>query len=182
MYWELFTWVFRDTKNQTCFALRGKCPHTEFFLVRIFRHSGWMRRDNSYLSVFSSNVGKYGPEKTPYLDTFHAMVGTFIRLFRWKLTQKCLMLLSSIEMFRSPITWIFSNFEVRKSLLLPLLFKCNFFVPRWCSSKLQLSIKPISFCLQKFFILAFTSFRCLSKLVFFFSNNYIRENKFSSRW
>ena len=24
-----------------------------------------------YLSVFSPNVGKYGPEKTPYLDTFH---------------------------------------------------------------------------------------------------------------
>ena len=24
-----------------------------------------------YFSVFSSNTGKYGPEKTPYLDTFH---------------------------------------------------------------------------------------------------------------
>ena len=23
--------------------------------------------------VFSSNAGKYGPEKTPYLDTFHAV-------------------------------------------------------------------------------------------------------------
>ena len=27
--------------------------------------------DTSYLSVFSPNEGKYGPEKTPYLDTFH---------------------------------------------------------------------------------------------------------------
>ena len=27
----------------------------------------------SYLSVFSPNVGKYGREKTPYLDTFHAV-------------------------------------------------------------------------------------------------------------
>ena len=26
-----------------------------------------------YLSVFSPNSGKYGPEKTPYLDTFHAV-------------------------------------------------------------------------------------------------------------
>ena len=26
-----------------------------------------------YLSVFSPNAGKYGPEKTPYLDTFHAL-------------------------------------------------------------------------------------------------------------
>ena len=24
--------------------------------------------------VFSLNTGKYGPEKTPYLDTFHAMM------------------------------------------------------------------------------------------------------------
>ena len=27
-----------------------------------------------YLSIFSPNVGKYGPEKTPYLDTFNAVV------------------------------------------------------------------------------------------------------------
>ena len=30
-------------------------------------------RENSYLSVFSSNAGKYGPEMTPYLDTCHAV-------------------------------------------------------------------------------------------------------------
>ena len=33
---------------------------------RIFPHT-------PYLSVFSPNAGKYGPEKTPYLDTFHAV-------------------------------------------------------------------------------------------------------------
>ena len=27
----------------------------------------------TYLSVFSPNAGKYGPEKTPYLDSFHAV-------------------------------------------------------------------------------------------------------------
>ena len=26
-----------------------------------------------YFLAFSPNTGKYGPEKTPYLDTFHAM-------------------------------------------------------------------------------------------------------------
>ena len=26
-----------------------------------------------YFPVFSPNTGKYGPGKTPYLDTFHAM-------------------------------------------------------------------------------------------------------------
>ena len=31
-----------------------------------------LRRDTEYLSVFSPNTGKYGPEIAPYLDTFHA--------------------------------------------------------------------------------------------------------------
>ena len=33
------------------------------FTVRIFPHSNSMQRDTEYLSVFSSNVGKYRPEK-----------------------------------------------------------------------------------------------------------------------
>ena len=49
------------------------CPNTEFFLVHIFPHSDWIPRDTSYLSVFSPNAGKYGREKTPYLDTFHSV-------------------------------------------------------------------------------------------------------------
>ena len=39
-------------------------------MVRIFLHSDW----NTNKSVFSLNAGKYGPEKTPYLDTFHAVL------------------------------------------------------------------------------------------------------------
>ena len=27
-----------------------------------------------FWSVFSPNTGKYGPGKTPYLDTFHALI------------------------------------------------------------------------------------------------------------
>ena len=34
-----------------------------------------MRATNKYLSVFSPSAGKYGPEKTPHLDTFHAVRG-----------------------------------------------------------------------------------------------------------
>ena len=33
-----------------------------------------MRGDTDYLSVFSLNAGKYGPEKTSYLDTFYAVL------------------------------------------------------------------------------------------------------------
>ena len=54
-------------------ALREMCPNTEFFLVRIFPHSDWSRRDTEYLSIFSPSAGKYGPEKAPHLDTFHTV-------------------------------------------------------------------------------------------------------------
>ena len=57
--------------------LREKCPNTELFLVRILPHSDWIRRDTSYLSVFSPNAGKYRPEITPYFETFHAYLSVF---------------------------------------------------------------------------------------------------------
>ena len=53
-------------------ALREKCPNTKLFLVCIFLHSAWIGRFHE-ISVFKPNTGKYGPEKTPYLDTFHAV-------------------------------------------------------------------------------------------------------------
>ena len=73
------------------------CPNTEFFLVRIFPHSDWIRRDTKYLSVFSPNAGKYGPEKTPYLDTFHVVLQSpflflqmfYIAVFQYFLKLKC---------------------------------------------------------------------------------------------
>ena len=46
--------------------LLEKCPNMELFLFRIFPHS-------DSFSILSPNAGKYGPEKTPYLDTFHAV-------------------------------------------------------------------------------------------------------------
>ena len=35
---------------------------------------------NTEIYLFSRNAGKYGPEKTPYLDTFHAVKGKVIYL------------------------------------------------------------------------------------------------------
>ena len=37
---------------------------------------------SEYLSVFSPNVGKYGPEKSPYLDTFYAVL--YLVIFKVK--------------------------------------------------------------------------------------------------
>ena len=61
-------------------TLHEECPSTEFLLICIFPYSDWIRRGTlylsvfspKYLSVFSPNTRKYGPEKTTYLDTFHA--------------------------------------------------------------------------------------------------------------
>ena len=81
---ELFDSVGQNMKSYTCkkqvsksnYPLREKCPHTELFLVRIFLYSDLIWRDTPYLSVFCQNTGKYGPEITPYLDTFHAVDGS----------------------------------------------------------------------------------------------------------
>ena len=40
--------------------------------LNVWKVSKYRVFSGPYLSVFSPNVGKYGPEKTPYLDTFQA--------------------------------------------------------------------------------------------------------------
>ena len=47
--------------------LHEKCPNTEFF-------------SGPYFLIFGLNTGKYGPGKTPYLDTFHAVIKSPISL------------------------------------------------------------------------------------------------------
>ena len=63
---------------------RKKCPNTEFFLVHIFMYLDWIWIFTPSISVFSPNIWKYGPEKTPYLNTFHAvfsLVSSNTRIF-----------------------------------------------------------------------------------------------------
>ena len=45
-------------------------PIPSFFLVRIFPYSDKIRRFTPQIPVFSANTGKYGTEKTSYLDIF----------------------------------------------------------------------------------------------------------------
>ena len=40
------------------------------------RYTPYLSVFTPYLSVFSPNARKYGPEKTPYLDTFHAVISS----------------------------------------------------------------------------------------------------------
>ena len=55
-------------------SLREMCPNMQFFLVHIFLYSDWIWRFTKEISVFSLDKGKYGPEKTLYLDTFHECI------------------------------------------------------------------------------------------------------------
>ena len=59
-----------ETFSLKNYTRREKCPNTKIFLVHIFWYSDWIRRDTL---LFSPNTEKCGPEKTSYLDTFHAV-------------------------------------------------------------------------------------------------------------
>ena len=49
--------------------------NTEIYGVNLRMQSEYRkRRTRKEISVFSPNTVKYGPEKTPYLDTFHAVL------------------------------------------------------------------------------------------------------------
>ena len=63
-------------------ALREKCPHTVFFLVPI-----------------QSECGKIRPRKTPYLDSFYAVLLSIVIGYDHETTQHvhCFMLLSFLE-------------------------------------------------------------------------------------
>ena len=40
----------------------------------------------TYFPVFGMNTGKYGPEETPYLNTFHSVLFTVTCLYLFTLT------------------------------------------------------------------------------------------------
>ena len=56
--------LINRTKEEEKTTLPEKCPNTEFFSVLRF---------TLQIAVFSPNTRKCGPEKNPYLDTFHAV-------------------------------------------------------------------------------------------------------------
>ena len=105
---------------EPCHILREKCPNTEFFLVRIFPHSDWIRRDTPYLSVLSPNAGKYAPEKTPYLDTFHAVILVHFRLTNNRYcTVISVKLLQKFNVLKSKL-WIFAKVYLAKLFLISI--------------------------------------------------------------
>ena len=62
---EYFVYAdYSDYPVYTRHSLREKCTYSEFLWSVFSRpHSDVIQRDTDYLSVFSPNAGKYGPEK-----------------------------------------------------------------------------------------------------------------------
>ena len=80
-----------------------------FFLVRIFPHSDWIRRDTEHLSVFSPNAGKYG-ENTDQKKLRIWILFTQWRQFRAKMIYEknilLHMLISSSQMWIFHLEWV----------------------------------------------------------------------------
>ena len=76
---EHFKYLILD-KHLFVASLHEKRLNTELFLVGIFLYSDRILRFTTEISVFSPNIGKYGPQITPFLDTFHA-VFFFFKVF-----------------------------------------------------------------------------------------------------
>ena len=66
-----------DPKGSVFFfkQLRSDCTKKELFYkgFTAWNVSKYGAFSGPYFPVFSPNTGKYGPEKTAYLDTFHAV-------------------------------------------------------------------------------------------------------------
>ena len=79
----LFVWANGNISN--CFLSSNtawKVSVFGVFLVRVSLHLDWIRRDTQYISVFSPNAGKYGPEKLRIrnLISFTWLLMTFTQL------------------------------------------------------------------------------------------------------
>ena len=96
------------------YSLREKCPNSEFFLVRIFLHSDWIRRD------------------TPHLDTFHALILNFeprvILFFSWNLAYLSLDAVV-LQFLKNSSSVFFKGFQIVSNLSF-LQFRISCFLER----------------------------------------------------
>ena len=104
---------------------------------------------SKYLSVFSPNVGKYGPEITPYGETFHAVLGLVIVIivFGSDRTSSAATLLNYLHIMYQSIFCSFSSdfftYQINFSVLWPV----------WALRSLEscVSYLPSCFCFYTFF-------------------------------
>ena len=120
MFFEILLPKFKLTVVGRIYHPAWKVSVFGLFLVRIFLHTDWIRRDTPYLSVLSPNAGKYAPEKTPYLDTFHAVILVHFRLTNNRYcTVISVKLLQKFNVLKSKL-WIFAKVYLAKLFLISI--------------------------------------------------------------
>ena len=81
------------------------------FLVCIFSYLDVIRRDTLYLSIFSLNAGKYGPEKTSNMNSFYEV------LFQIRTSKEALLLLQChfTKRHKKVFYWLLGIFYMKGS-------------------------------------------------------------------
>ena len=110
------------------------------FLVYIFPHFDWIWRDTLYLSVFSPNAGKYGPER-PWIWILFTQWFPIAKMQnnRYKGLKKVLITEAYSELSRRTVMDIFVNIVSRKApsqmldkvLVMPLNYQWHIHHIRW---------------------------------------------------
>ena len=132
-----------STKKVTSLTILAKKLHYEYFagtstawkmsvlrvfLVRVFPHLDWIRRDTERYSLrFQSECGKIWTRKTPNTDTFYAVLDTpLLMIGDIKNLEKCLEPIQAIRL-KDNFVWDVTRLKHRSRVLcLSILFEFNF--------------------------------------------------------
>ena len=145
-------WTLADSHRK---AMREKCPYSEFFcfvfsriwteygeilriqsecgkILRISPYSVQMRENTPYLSVFSPNKGKYGPEKL-WIRTLFTQLVFVIKLVLKVVKKQVVKLVKKLVQLRSWyfflffLTYYFGDTHLLMCIK-PILFVCIFVI------------------------------------------------------
>ena len=83
-------------------TLNFKLPQTSWFTFAVWKVSKYKVFSGLYLPVFSPNPGKYGLEKTLYLDTFHSVIFLMAaKILTWR-SEWLILIVKSFKLGFSP--------------------------------------------------------------------------------
>ena len=132
-YWiEIFLWEFDHDSPVLWISVSIRCAQVQnitawkvsvcgVFLVHVFLHSDWIRRDMEYVSVFGPNMGKCRSEKLQIRRLFTKCMSYRMYLIIWLANIKYAISLQKKTNIKSKICF-FSYFWNQRSLCKRLSF------------------------------------------------------------
>ena len=97
-------------KHKICHGELSK-THDKNINITAWKVSKYEVFSGPYLSIFSPNTGKYGPEKTRYLDTFYA-VHIWWHVYEYEyfiIIIECTLRMSQLELRRRKLNYDAAN-------------------------------------------------------------------------